>query len=326
MCWGSNVLSAVLDADYSTTGIGSTPGNSGILTPNAQTHAACLEWFKRASVWLDSHESRWRGVSDTEYWAPMLRGAIKKFYEQGESQVNEGEWFALVAFCRTDDAESAAPLLAQLIAEHHAWHDGRARVVLPLIEALKLYAGPLRAERDRNPDLAEVKKDQHDALDWWQKNKNKRPVYWVLDALARRGYATSNPADVQTTANALVSAPKKGERADRYLASRVMAYALPDGDGIPSFEQDIGFQDPRDPPSSSPAVDFMHEWVLCRAMRWSVLECNAYQWNSATGRYEPNGSTRIRQDSIRGIRGGFGGLCEGAGKRDRSDIDKIGKA
>ena len=225
MCWGSNVLSAVLDADYSTTGIGSTPGNSGILTPNAQTHAACLEWFKRASVWLDSHESRWRGVSDTEYWAPMLRGAIKKFYEQGESQVNEGEWFALVAFCRTDDAESAAPLLAQLIAEHHAWHDGRARVVLPLIEALELYAGPLRAERDRNPDLAEVKKDQHDALDWWQKNKNKRPVYWVLDALARRGYATSNPADVQTTANALVSALKKGERADRYLASRVMAYA-----------------------------------------------------------------------------------------------------
>ena len=118
--------------------------------------------------------------------APKVRGEMKRFYDRKGDEPWEGVSYALLAaFDRTIDAERAAPLLAQLIAEHDVWDD-RSHVVATLIDCLQAYAGPLRVDLSEKADVAELKRDRQEALDWWQKNKTEKPVYWALDALSPR--------------------------------------------------------------------------------------------------------------------------------------------
>ena len=65
----------------------------------------------------------------------------------------------------------------------------------------------------KKDDIAQQKKSQAEIVAWWQRNKNKRPVSWMLDNLAKRGYATRNPEDTEATGRALVLTLRKGSPA-----------------------------------------------------------------------------------------------------------------
>lgn len=268
-------LSGLLDSDFRVTGVGN---------PYGVDRLEYLEWFARMCRWLDAHEPRWKGKTYAEYWGQQLAIVLKAQERSKTYQASEAASFCIHTLVVSTDAQRAAPLFVQCISERNPQE--KDEVLVGLISALQLYIGPVDVPSEDN--TFEQKKARQRILTWWERNKNKKPVNWMLDSLAARGYSTGNPADAKTTASGLISALKKGNPAERYAASRILAYVLPDGDGIP-FPRD-GILDPPEQGDAArvvPSTEYLNEVVLCRALRWALLEAPGYKWNPDAGRYEP---------------------------------------
>ena len=101
-----------------------------------------------------------------------------------------------------------------------------------LVCALQVFAGP--RDIPKRGDIAGQKKAQAALVAWWKRSEGEKPVVWLLESLAARGYSTADPSDTVKTSQGLVLAIQKGAAAQRYAAERALAYLLPDGDGIPA--------------------------------------------------------------------------------------------
>jgi len=253
-----------------------------------QTRAGALETIRRIRRLLADQSQRGTGPDSYEqFFGQRLVGTIKLLPTSAKDQ----EWVLLegirqanayLALSR-DSAKAAEALVAcfrHLEDKHY-----RLGVASFLLRSLQLHIGPIHSPGRR--DIVRQNKAVREMLDWWEKNKGKRPVQWMLERLSLRGYATESPEDVKRTAAALVRALIEGRPAERYAATRILAYVLPDGDMIPAVYEDVVSESaPRDDPKDAPsAQEYCKAFVIYRAMRWAAWEYVLYSWDPAQCRY-----------------------------------------
>jgi hypothetical protein len=236
--------------------------------------------------WLTSNASRLKRKKYAKIWEKRVAGALwatrweSKAGEARESVCAFYQYFG--ALIRSNDAAQTVPALTRLIAKVDPAKDHPA--ILPdMLKALQTYAGPV--DVPKVDDVAGQRKAQEAVAAWWNANKSKKPVYWLLDSLARRGKQTGNPADVRGTASALLSVLSDGTPAERYAAGRILAYTLPDGDSIVLDRQALLYGE-RHSGDWQRVQDYLIKRVECRAYHWYLFECQDYTWNAEAGRYE----------------------------------------
>jgi hypothetical protein len=234
--------------------------------------------------WLGEHKKEVEGKTYIDLAAARFDAAWKRVRWNDSDENEELLNYAFYGFLEATDAQHATPHVVRWISQYDLWTNTSG--ILPgMIRGLQMYVGPLDVpERE---DIRGQRKSQAAIADWWTQNKGKKPVVWLLEALARHGYSASDPADQVKTSQGLISALKNGSPAERYAAARVLAYVLPDGDGIPANRRggDI-LAPPEGSALSTPSSEYIDQMILCRAMRWAVLDRHTYRWNSDSLRYE----------------------------------------
>lgn len=264
---------------------------TGSHRPHMPGEAANLDAIRRMRGWIK--DARGRGMlpeSYEELWGARLKSGIKELLKKEDWELQEGMGEAMYMLAYSRDSRRAASFLFGCMAELEEGHYN-TWVAPALLRNLQFHVGPL--DRPRSADAAQNRRAVQKALEWWAQNKEKRPVDWMLRRLALHGHATSRPDDAKTTADALLRALAKGRPAERYAATRVLGYVLPDGDAIAAFREDV-FCDGE--AASSPAAKQEPEHIvnareyclnraICRATRWAAWECVLYYWDPESSRY-----------------------------------------
>lgn len=261
------------------------------------------ERVKRMREVLDGRSERGpMPKSFEEFWGTRLAKALQDLARTGNWQHYQvGVFEADSKLQLSGDSRKAASYLITCLRElkephYELWIPTR------LVMSLQLHVGPLDHPELKDGSVSEKKAAVRKVLEWWKQNSEKRPVEWMLGRLALRGYATAKPEDVKTTADALVSALAKGKPPERYAATRILAWVLPDGGALPAVYEDVvGDCEPlnrfalsQDSRNRANARYSCLDLVLARATRWAAWECALYSWNGREGRYEKrcdNGGT-----------------------------------
>jgi hypothetical protein len=236
--------------------------------------------LKQMRQWLNSPDMPIRKKTHLEFAADLVAEALIAYRK--DAKLVEFVWYRFVKLLRFSDCERIAPLMVAWIA---AYEMRQGDPIFPsLVQGLQLYAGPFDVPDEG--DLNQQKKAQKEIVSWWATNKGKKPAQWMLDRLARRGYATGKPEDVKATAEALVVALQRGTPAERFAAARILGFVLPDGDGIPADDDSLFALPTAEKREATTGVsEFINQLVLCRAMKFAWLEHDLLSWQPDKARY-----------------------------------------
>ncbi len=171
-----------------------------LIDPKAPGHNAA-----ELLSWLNEHKSQWRDKNYTDYWGSKLMELLNLYSKDGNPQLRGALAQTWESFLQSPDSRRAVPFILRFITQADPNKEADRSSLSALLWGLQLYAGPLNIPHKQSSDwsLAEIKKGQKDAIAWWGANKEKAPVYWLLDSLAKKGYDTGNPKDAKSTAKAL---------------------------------------------------------------------------------------------------------------------------
>jgi len=280
------VVSAACGSLYAVLG-GDSVWLPRVLGPDADRNES-LKWFQWVCRWLDSREAEWRGKTNAQYWWPRLETVVKQLETE---DTPETETLCLAGltyswFVDDSDGETAARPIFEYIASFREWENHRARSHLrSFMNTVQLYIGPVDVPREN--DLPGLRKCSKELVAWWKEQEAKKPIFWYLDRLARRGYATDNPSDVKQTAEAILSVLQKGTPPERYAARAALAHGLPDGDGIPVLSFVDSVVRPELPVDRDPIIRYLDTIVRLRAQQWASWDSYGHVWDAEAGKYVP---------------------------------------
>jgi len=227
-------------------------------------------------------DTRWKGTTYAEHHGNRLLSIMKRLPRNNLGKGREMVVQLWDIFVSTDGAQHAAPVVVDCIMYLDPM--GLDRDILrEFMVGLQLYVGPL--DIPVADDAAEYQRAQEKIKSWWEQNKGKSRVCWLLDRLAARGYEVRNPSAVEETALAVQSALKRGTDVERYAAASFLAETLPDGASIvaPRFP----FSELDAPKSQYQTLLYEHlaTVALARAQRWYLIDCRTMEWNAERGKY-----------------------------------------
>ncbi len=258
----------------------------GIPEPRALQEARHLGFSQLRDYFLN-HDTRWRNTTYAEFHGGNVTYVLGRLRPGNLGEGREAVAQLWGAFIETDDAQHAAPLVVGWIERFDA--AGRDRDFLhAFMVGLQLYVGPL--DIPTSDDAGEYKRAQAKLASWWDRNKRRPVACWLLDRLVSRGYDTGDPAAVERTALAIVSALKRGTTVERYAAAKVLADTLSGGDSIvaprfPLFERGAMIPPYHEPTCQVILDEYLTTISLARAQRWYLVDSFTQKWNRSTANY-----------------------------------------
>jgi hypothetical protein len=253
--------------------------------------------------WLNENETLWKGRNYTDYSADRLQKLLAKYRRDGNiGDIREAISQAWFHFIESNDARRAAPLIMRFVTQANLKSEYERAILSESLWGLQLYAGPLDFANTKAPvgTVEEMQKAQQNAIAWWQENKEKAPVYWLLNSLANRKYDTGNPQNVKATAKALLDALASNDPLEAYAAGVIIAHALPDGDRVVVERNSLVSRPAPDVKltyAQEVARDYLKHLLISRAYHWCIFESREYVWDHDEGKYE---RLRDRKNSVRG--------------------------
>lgn len=238
---------------------------------------------------LEQHQRMWKGKTYVEFWDSAVRECLQHMLRNDCYDAPEAfsqSWYRLLD---ATDAKAAAPVIIKLILDVDPDKEGH---LLPdYIRGLQLYVGPL----DIPPydDRAALRQAQQTLKVWWQANRSKEPLDWLLDRLAQRGYKTGCRDDIQATSAGLIRAMEEGTESERFAATKALSYMLPDGHALIVDHAMVGTIEEENRELITPVQRYLRYLALCRAYEWHFAQL----LNSGS-----DGSLPGEQPSRRGVK------------------------